>query len=117
MSTTPLIPRKKRSLKFLLKLALGVIVGLPLLAYLSAWAYINFGFLNSTIETRIGKKFGTAAHVASMKSGVLGGMDIGELSVEARDMGAPFTIASAAVEWDLKSLLVDDRLRAITLDQ
>lgn len=117
MGETLPVPKKKRGLKFWLTVALCVLVFTPLLAYAVAWGYVNLGYLKSTVESNLSKKFGTNAHVGEVRSGVFGGMELSGVSIDARDKSAPITLDSAKVEWDLKPLLSDGQLRSILLER
>lgn len=110
-------PAIKRRLKFWLLFAGGVLLALPLLVYFAAWAYLNLGFLNGTIEARLSKKLGAPAHVGSVSGQALHGLNIEKISIEALDRGAPLTIGSTSVEWNLGELLGSGRLRAVLVDR
>ncbi len=109
--------KKKRGLKFWLVAALCVVVFVPLLAVALAWGYVNLGYLKRNVETNLSKKFGTTARVGQVNSGVFGGMEMGDVSIEARDKSAPITLDSAKIEWDLKALLADGRLHSMSLER
>lgn len=117
MNETLPVSRKKRGLKFWLVAALCVVVLTPVLAFAVAWGYVKLGYLKSSVETNLSKKFGAPARVGEVKSGVLGGMEMGDVSIEARDKSAPITLDSAKVEWNLKALLSDGRLRSVSLER
>ena len=110
------VPAKKRGFKFWLKLAGGVLLALPLLAYFGAWACLNFGFLNRTIEARLTKKLGATAHIGSINGQALHGLKLEKISIEALDKGAPLTVESTSVEWQLSELLDAGRLRAVIVE-
>ncbi|HLX61732.1 MAG TPA: hypothetical protein VKX17_10665 [Planctomycetota bacterium] len=111
--------RRKRGARFWIVTSASVLIGLPLLLYAGVWAYINFGFLNNTIEQRLSRKLGTQAHVDSVKSDVLSSLKINTISIEPRWPSAPLTVGSTKIDFGLFELLADNHnhIRAVTIDR
>lgn len=107
--------RRKRGPWFGALILLGVLAGLPLLAYLGVLAYVKLGFLESRINRELSTAFGDGAGAARLSTSGLEGLRLEGLRVPATDRPDPPAAAAEAVtaEWDLWALASSERIRSI----
>lgn len=117
VNSPPAAAKRPRRARFWLLLAAGVLLGIPLLAYLGIWAYLNLGFLDDSIAQRISKKFGSTARVGSIKSDVLRNLKIRDIAIDPQGPGEPLTIGAAKLDFDPIDLLQNGRMRGITVER
>jgi hypothetical protein len=107
--------RRRRKWPWLVA-ACVLFVVLPFLLYLSAVAYVSFGYMNASIEQRLGRVFSSGAKVGGVKTSWLQNLQIENISVDAIDNGKPFTISSVTLDWDLPQLMAGNRIRSATIN-
>ncbi len=81
--------KRKRGARFWLKLLMVVLLSIPILFFAGVLGYVNFGFLNNSIEKTISSKLGTPAHVGSIKTDAMNNMSIRDIAIEPSGKGEP----------------------------
>ena len=113
----PSTAKRPHRARFWLLLAAGLLLAIPLLAYLGTWAYINLGFLDDSIAQRISKKLGSTARVGSIKTDALRNLNIRDIAVDPQGPGEPLTIGSTKLDFDPIDLLRNGRMRGVTVER
>src|SRR5262245_61091074 len=85
----PKTSRQKRGVRFWLKIALCLLAVTPLILYIAARVYVNYGFMNASIEERLSKNFGAPSRVGSMQTDALQNLSINEIAIDPSGAGEP----------------------------
>jgi hypothetical protein len=107
--------RKRR--RFWILFAFAVLVVLPAVTYFGLIAYINFGFVNSSVAAQISALFGAPAHVGEIKTQWLKNLRIDEIKVDPAGKGQPLTVGSVRADWDLGPLMTTGRIRSVRVEK
>ena len=111
------LTKRKRSVRFWIGLAAAILFGLPLLLYAIALAYVNFGFLNSTVTDRISKKLGVPAHIGSIRSNVFQSLSLNDIAIDTEGGGDALAIGATHLDFNLVDLLRNGHLRGLSVER